>query len=119
MKRVKTSTDSTKRNQVNAAVLSELINVQYVNKVAVDVYGKIYYLDEAHVRALQVVAAKLAATNKEAFEDFKKNVIVYSGRDITHSNHVMYWQDNGKFVQTFQRGFYTADDNLTEELYNV
>ena len=119
MKRVKTSTDSTKRNQVNAAVLSELINVQYVNKVAVDVYGKIYYLDEAHVRALQVVAAKLAATNKEAFEDFKKNVIVYSGRDITHSNHVMYWQDNGKFVQTFQRGFYTADDNLTEELYNL
>ena len=119
MKRVKTSTDSTKRNQVNAAVLSELINAQYVNKVAVDVYGKIYYLDEAHVRALQVVAAKLAATNKEAFEDFKKNVIVYSGRDITHSNHVMYWQDDGKFIRTFQKGFYTANDYLVEELYNI
>lgn len=119
MKRVKTSTDSTKRNQVNVAVLSELINAQYVNKVAVDVYGKIYYLDEAHVRALQVVAAKLAATNKEAFEDFKKNVIVYSGRDITHSNHVMYWQDDGKFIRTFQKGFYTANDYLVEELYNI
>lgn len=119
MKRVKTSTDSTKRNQVNAAVLSELINVQYVNKVAVDVYGKIYYLDEAHVRALQVVAAKLAATNKEAFEDFKKNVIVYSGRDITHSNHVMYWQDNGKFIKTFDKGFMTTNDDLAVKLYDL
>ena len=119
MKRVKTSTDSTKRNQVNAAVLSELINVQYVNKVAVDVYGKIYYLDEAHIRALQVVAAKLAATDKEAFEDFKKNVVVYSGRDITHSKHVMHWQTNGKFVETFGKGFMTANDELVVKLYDL
>ena len=119
MKRVKTSTDSTKRNQVNAAVLSELINVRYVNKVAVDVYGKIYYLDEAHIRALQVVAAKLAATDKEAFEDFKKNVVVYSGRDITHSKHVMHWQPNGKFIETFDKGFMTTNDELVEKLYNL
>jgi stalled ribosome rescue protein Dom34 len=119
MKRVKTNFDSTKGKAIRVAINKELAAVHYINKVAVDIYGKIYYLDEAHIRALQVVAAKLAATDKEAFEDFKKNVVVYSGRDITHSSHVMYWQDNGKFIRTFQKGFYTANDYLVEELYNI
>lgn len=112
MKRVKTNIDSTKEGAIRSAVLKELANVHYINKVAVDIYGKIHYLTEAQVRALQLVAAKLANTDKEAFEDFKKNVVVYSGRDITHSKHVVHWRDNGSFEDNFQGGFYSAGYDL-------
>lgn len=113
MKRIKTTvTNIEKRNSVRKAMLKELVNVNYINKVAVDIYGKIYYLTEAQVRALQIVAAKLANTNKEAFENFKKNVVVYSGRDITHSEHVVHWRDNGFFEDNFQEGFYSIGYDL-------
>ena len=120
MKRVKTaSTESAGVFDVRKAILKELANVQYVNKVAVDIYGKIHYLDEAHIRALQVVAAKVALLGEAAFKEFTDNVVVYSGRDITHSTHVMHWQSSGKFVETFDKGFYSANDDLTEKLYDV
>ena len=109
MKRVKTNINSTKEKAIRNAILKELANVHYINKVAVDIYGKIHYLTEAQVRALQVVAAKLANTDKEAFEDFRENVVVYSGRDITHSKYVVRWRDNGFFIDNFQKGFYDAD----------
>ena len=120
MKRVKTqSTESAGVFDVRKAILKELANVQYVNKVAVDIYGKIHYLDEAHIRALQVVAAKVALLGEAAFKEFTDNVVVYSGRDITHSTHIMHWQNSGKFVETFDKGFYSANDALTEKLYDV
>ena len=119
MKRVKTTIDETKRAAIKGAVLQELAKVSYINKVAADVYGKIYYLTEAQVRALQVVAAKLANTDKEAYNDFKENVVVYSGRDITHSHHAMHWRDNGFFVEEFQKGFYTAVDDIVEHFYDA
>ena len=113
MKRAKTnSIDNTKRIAIYSAILKELAGVHYINKVAVDIYGKIYYLTEAQVRALQIVAAKLANTDKKAFEDFKKNVVVYSGRDITHSEHIVHWRDNGFFEDNFQEGFYSVGYDL-------
>lgn len=113
MKRIKTTvTNIDKRNSVRKAMLKELVNVNYINKVAVDIYGSIHYLTEAQVRALQVVAAKLANTDKEAFEDFRENVVVYSGRDITHSKYVVRWRDNGFFMDNFQKGFYDAGYSL-------
>ena len=108
MKRVTTYINSTKEKAIRKAILKELANVHYFNKVAVDIYGKIHYLTEAQVRALQVVAAKLANTDKEAFEDFRENVVVYSGRDITHSKYVVRWRYNGFFIDNFQKGFYNA-----------
>lgn len=117
MKRVKTNINSTKEKAIRNAVLKELANVHYINKVAVDIYGKIHYLTEAQVRALQVVAAKLANTDKEAFEDFRENVVVYSGRDITHSKHVVHWRDNGFFEDNFQEGFYSIVYDLLGLLY--
>ena len=109
MKRVKTnSVDDTKSKDIRRAIRKELTNIHYINKVAVDIYGKIEYLTKDEVRALQIVAAKLASSDKEAFEDFKKNVIVYSGRDITHSNHVMHWTNNCGFEENFEKGFYSS-----------
>jgi len=119
MKRIKTNLDFTKRDAINAAILNELIDVQYFNKVTVEIYGKICHMDEAQVRALQVVAAKLSNADKNAFEDFKRNVVVYSGSNIKDSNHVMGWQNNGLFVQGFQKGFYSADNELCDKLYDA
>ena len=120
MKRVKTaSTESVGVFDVRKAILKELSNVQYVNKVAVDIYGKIHYLDEAHIRALQVVAAKVALLGEATFKEFTDNVVVYSGRDITHSTHIMHWQNSGKFVETFDKGFYSANDDLAVKLYDL
>ena len=112
MKRVKTNIDSTKGKAIRAAINKELAAVHYINKVAVDVYGKIEYLTKDQVRALQIVAAKLANNDKEAFEDFKNNVIVYSGRDITHSTHQMHWTNKDYFEEDFQKGFYSSDYDL-------
>lgn len=120
MKRIKTIvTNIEKRNSVRKAMLKELVNVNYINKVAVDIYGSIHYLTEAQVRALQVIAAKIALQGSKAFKEFTNNVIVYSGRDITHSTHVMHWQNSGKFVETFDKGFMTANDELIEKLYDL
>lgn len=118
MKRVKTNINSTKEKAIRKAILKELANVHYINRVAVDIYGKIHYLTKDQVRALQIVAAKLANNDKEAFEDFKNNVIVYSGRDITHSTHQIHWT-NGYFKDNFQTGFYTAFYDLTSALHDA
>lgn len=119
MKRVKTNIDSTKGKAIRSAINKELAAIHYINKVAVDLYGKIEYLTKDQVRALQVVAAKLANNDKEAFEDFKNNVIVYSGRDITHSNHVMHWTNKGYFEEDFQTGFYSSDYDLFSAFDNA
>ena len=112
MKRVKTNINSTKEKAIRSAINKELADVHYINKVAVDVYGKIEYLTKDQVRALQIVAAKLANNDKEAFEDFKNNVVVYSGRDITHSTHQMHFNNKGYFEEDFQKGFYSSDYDL-------
>lgn len=113
MKRVKTNIiDINKGRAIRSSILKELAAIHYINKVAVDIYGKIEYLTKDQVRALQIVATKLANNDKEAFEDFKNNVIVYSGRDITHSTHQMHWTNKGYFEEDFQKGFYSSDCDL-------
>ena len=120
MKRVKTnSIDNTKGKAIRTAINKELAAIHYINKVAVDMYGKIEYLTKDQVRALQIVAAKLANNDREAFEDFKNNVIVYSGRDITHSTHQMHWTNKGYFEEDFQTGFYSSDIDLFSAFYDA
>lgn len=117
MKRVKIDNiDNTKSKDIKIAIRKELAAVHYINKVAVDVYGKIEYLTKDEVKALQIVAAKLANNDKEAFEDFKKNVIVYSGRDITHSTHQMHFNNRGYFEEDFEKGFYSSDYDVLVHL---
>lgn len=112
MKRVKTIIDSTKGKDIRSSILKELAAIHYINKVAVDIYGKIEYLTKDQVRALQIVATKLANSDAQKFEEFKANVIVYSGRDITHSTHQMHWTNKGYFEENFEKGFYSSDYDL-------
>ena len=39
-------------------------------------------------------------------------MIVYSGRDITHSSHVVHWTNKGCFEDDFQIGFYSSERDL-------
>ena len=119
MKRVKTTIDETKRAAIKGAVLQQLAKVACFCRVKANIYGKIYYLTEAQVRALQVVAAKLANTDREAYNDFKENVVVYSGHSIIHSHHAMQWGNNGFFVEKFQKGFYTTVDDIVNNFYDA
>lgn len=85
---------------------------KYTRKVAVDIYGIIEYMDEAHVRALQVMAKRAAEESDEAFTEFCDNIKVYSGSSITKSHHVMHFRKDGKFVEEFDKGFFNANANL-------
>ena len=120
MKRVKTNiVDSTKEKAIRNAINKELAAVHYINKVAVDVYGKIEYLTKDQVKALQIVAVKLANSDAQKFEEFKANVIVYSGRDITHSSHIMHWTNKGYFKEYFQTGFSSSYYDLSSALLDA
>ena len=122
MERVKTNFDSTKEKAIRNAINKELAAVHYINKVAVDVYGKIEYLTKDQVRALQIVAAKLANSDMQKFEEFKANVVVYSGRDITHSTHQMHWTNRGHLgylKEDFEEGFLSSDYDLLDAFDNA
>ena len=122
MKRVKTNIDSTKGRAIRNAINKELAAVHYINKVAVDMYGKIFYLTKDQVRALQIVAAKLANSDAQKYEEFKANVVVYSGRDITHSTHQMHWTNRGHLgylKEDFEEGFLSSDYDLLDAFDNA
>lgn len=90
------------RNEMN----SILREVGYkTNKVAVEIYGKLFYLDEAHIRALQVVAMQKAEESDEAFKEFTDNVVVYSGATKRRSKYTMTFKKTGGFIEKFEPGF--------------
>ena len=90
------------RNEMN----SILREVGYkTNKVAVEIYGKLTYLDEAHIRALQVMANIKSEESDEAFKEFTDNVVVYSGSTKRRSKHTMTFKKTGGFVEKFEPGF--------------
>lgn len=90
------------RNEMN----SILREVGYkTNKVAVEIYGKLTYLDEAHIRALQVLAMQKAKESDEAFKKLTDNVVVYSGATKRRSRHTMTFKKTGGFVEKFESGF--------------
>ena len=54
-----------------------------------------------------------------SIDNRQTRLVDYSGKDITHSKHVMHWQPNGKFIETFDKGFMTANDELVKKLYDL
>lgn len=88
----------------------------YTEKVAAEIYGKIYYLTEVEVRFLQVKAKKAAQESDEAFEEFCNNIIIYSGKAKRNSKHIMKFQKDGSFANDFEYQFYTLDMELAKEI---
>lgn len=88
----------------------------YSPKIAAEIGGKILYLTEGEVRALQIMAKQKAEESDEAFEDFCKNVIVYSNFKKRTSKYKMVFQKNGLFEKDFECGFYSACVRMSLEL---
>lgn len=80
----------------------------YVKTIAAEIYGKILYLTEGEVRALQIMAEEKAEESDEAFNEFCENVIVYSNVKKKISKHKMKFQKDGSFENDFENGFFSA-----------
>ena len=83
------------------------------NKVCVEIDGKIHYMDEYHLRALQLYVAEMS---DEEYTEFCKRVIIYSGRNKRYSDHTVSIHKNGRLAQSFEDGFYTTSNTLALEL---
>lgn len=94
--------------KIRAEIQEILCSYEYHPTVAVEIYGKLTYLNEASVRALQLIALRKAQESEEAFKEFTENVIVYSGSTKRNSHCKMEFQKTGRFVGQFEPGFYDA-----------
>lgn len=83
-------------------------NYGYVKTIAAEIYGKVLYLTEGEVRALQIMAKEKAEESDEAFDEFCENVIVYSNVKKKISKHKMKFQKDGSFENDFENGFFSA-----------
>ncbi len=108
--------DKLRYDDVCAQISGVLRQYKYVNKVAAEIYGKLVYLNEHQVRALQVICKRKADVSEELWKEFVDNVIVYSGRTKRKSKHKMIFRKDGIFYNEFEGGFYDADAYMTFEI---
>lgn len=104
---------SATRRAVRVGILAKM---RYHQKVAAEVYGKICYLSEPEVRALQVLAKRKAEESDEAFREFTDNVIIYSHMHKRRSKHRMIFRKDGKFENDFEDGFFDVNYKLALEI---
>lgn len=108
---------STNTNNTIAEIRNAMKKAGYrTNKVAVEIYGKLMYMTETEIRALQVVARDKANESEAAFNEFCSNVIVYSSRSKRKAKHTMIFRKDGKFSNEFETGFYDVNSNLAFEI---
>ena len=88
----------------------------YCKTVAAEIRGKLLYLTEGEVRALQIMAKQKADESEEAFKEFCEEVVIYSGCKKRSSKHRMIFQKNGYFENEFDKSFYNACAQMAIEL---
>ena len=101
------------RHEVRSGILAKM---RYHQKVAAEVYGKIVYLTEPEVRALQVLAKRKAEDSDEDFKEFTDNVIIYSHCHKRRSKYKMIFRKDGNFENEFEPGFFDVNKRLYELL---
>lgn len=101
------------RHEVRSGILAKM---RYHQKVAAEVYGRLVYITESEVRALQVLAKRKAEESDEAFREFTENVIVYSHQSKRRAKHRMVFRKDGKFENDFEPGFFDVNSNLVFEI---
>lgn len=89
---------------------------QYTKTIAAEIYGKILYLTEGEVRALQIMAKEKAEESDESFNEFCENVIVYSNVKKKISKYKMKFQKDGNFENNFENGFFSANAMMALEI---
>ncbi len=104
-------------HEVKREVIATLREFGYkTNKVAVEIYGTLVYMDEPHIRALQVMVMRKAEESEEAFKEFTENVVVYSARCKSRALHKMTFKKTGGFEEKFEPGFVTVNTALDMEI---
>lgn len=88
----------------------------YSKTVAAEIRGKVLYLTEGEVRALQIMAKQKAEESEEAFKEFCEEVVIYSGCKKRSSKHRMIFQKDGCFKNEFEKGFFSACAMMSLEL---
>lgn len=88
----------------------------YFPKVAAELDGELVYLNELEVRYLQTLARAAAQVSEEAFQDFCKRNVVYSGPTKESSHHIMKFRESGKFFNMFEGHFFDACTRLFMEI---
>ena len=88
----------------------------YCKTVAAEIRGKLLYLTEGEVRALQIMAKQKADESEEAFKEFCEEVVIYSGCKKRSSKHRMIFQKDGCFKNDFDKNFYNACVQMAIEL---
>lgn len=87
--------------------------------VAAEIRGKLLYLTETEVRALQIIAKQKAEESEEVFKEFCEDVVIYSGCKKRSSKHRMIFQKNGCFENEFEKGFFSACGMMAIELMSM
>lgn len=104
-------------NKVRREVRVDILHaLRYHHKVAAEIYGRLVYITEAEVRALQILAKRRAEESEEAFLEFCENVVVYSGASKRSSKHIMMFSVDGSFVNDFEPGFFDVNTKLAMDL---
>lgn len=105
-----------KHNQVISAMKEQLIKRNSHEHLAVEIYGKLVYLTEREVRALQVLAVEKAKQSEEEWREFCANVVVYSNSQKSKS-YQLHWKKDGRFYESMETGFYDVCGMLCLVLY--
>ena len=105
-----------KHNQVISAMKEQLIMRNSHEHLAAEIYGKLVYLTEREVRALQVLAVEKAKQSEEEWREFCANVVVYSNSKKKNS-YQLHWKKDGRFYESMETGFFDVCGSLTLVLY--
>lgn len=131
--------DAYKRQDL-VAKMNVLANMKHTTRVAAEIYGQKYLLDEYQVRALQILCKRAAEDGDDAWKEFTEKVLVYNTDaeifytddgiefDFTDAEgnektvHKMIFTKSGRFANEFtedeyDNGFFTRAANLAFELF--
>ena len=83
------------------------------NKAVIRINGRIHYLTEKQMRALQLSVLDMS---NEEYQDFCKSVIIYNGKTVKRSTGTITIEKCGRLSSPFQEGFYDTDHKITLEM---
>lgn len=84
------------------------------NKCAVRINGRVQYLTELEIRALQIMVLDMT---DEEYADFCNSVIIYNDNTVIRSDGVITILRDGGLSASFHEGFYDATGNLARALF--
>lgn len=88
-----------------------LKDYDYKRTVPVLINGKFHYWDQSHMRAFQVLVNK----NPDKYDEITSQITIYGG-DPKIYNGTMPVRKDGKFVESFIKGYYDIDANLAFDI---